>query len=200
MMDSNGDVFINCPFDHAYNPLFDSILFTVYCCSFRPRCAYEAGDEDRLQRICKIIEECDYGIHDLSRTELNPEGLPRFNMPLELGIFIGAKQYGGSHQKKKHYLILDTEKYRFHSFISDLGGLDPKEHGNDPQKIIKRVRNWLNTHTAEKLLSAIAIQRHYLEFLSQRNDLYEDRELTEHDAEYSDITSIMESWIEYTLS
>ena len=199
-MDSNGDVFINCPFDQDYNPLFDAILFTVYCCSYRPRCAYEAGSEDRLQRICEIIEDCEYGIHDLSRTQLNEQGLPRFNMPLELGIFIGAKQYGGHHQKQKHFLILDTEKYRFHEFISDLGGLDPKEHANSPDQVILKVRSWLKQHTTEKLLGPTTIQSHYKEYLSDRDDLLSDRGLTSKDAVYSDITSIMEGWIEFFLS
>ncbi len=199
-MESNRNVFINCPFDSEYSPLFDAILFTVFCCSFRPRCAYEAGDEDRLNRICTIIEECNYGIHDLSRTELNAENLPRFNMPLELGIFIGAKRFGGPHQKKKHYLILDTERYRFLQFISDLGGQDPGEHNNDPTEAIKKVRNWLKAHSKNSMLGATAIQNHYQDYLTQRLNLLRESKLTEEDAEYSDITSIMEGWIDYHLS
>ncbi len=199
-MDNNGNVFINCPFDSEYSPLFDAILFTVFCCSFRPRCAYEAGDEDRLNRICAIIKECDYGIHDLSRTELNAENLPRFNMPLELGIFIGAKRFGGSHQKKKHYLTLDTEKYRYLKFISDLGGQDPKEHNNDPAEAIKRVRNWLKSHSDGSMPGATAIQNHYRNYLVQRLNLLIENNLTEEDAEYSDTTSIMEAWVDFHLS
>ena len=42
------------------------------------------------------------GIHDISRTESSGKPrLPRFNMPLELGMFLGAKQYGDGQQKDK---------------------------------------------------------------------------------------------------
>lgn len=199
-MDSN-DVFINCPFDPEFSPLFEAILFTVYYCGFRPRCAYEAGSEDRLEKICLIIEECDYGIHDLSRTELNAEGLPRFNMPLELGIFMGAKQFGGSRQKEKHYLILDTERYRYQKFISDLKGQDTKAHNNDPNLAIKGVRGWLNSHSSQTIQGATAIQNHYNEYLNQRPELLKKNNLTEEDAEYIDITkTLMEPWLRYNVT
>jgi len=32
-----------------------------------------------------MIGECDWGVHDLSREEVDPGGAPRFNMPMELG-------------------------------------------------------------------------------------------------------------------
>ena len=49
-----------------------------------------------------MIADCRYGIHDISRTELDRDsGLPRFNMPLELGIFLGAKRFGAEEQKRK---------------------------------------------------------------------------------------------------
>lgn len=92
----NNNVFINCPFDSAYKPLFDAIVFAVYDCGFITRCALEEDDasEVRIDQIYNIIADCRYGIHDISRTELDEDsGLPRFNMPLELGIFLGAKKF-----------------------------------------------------------------------------------------------------------
>ena len=54
------------------------------------------GGQTRIDKLYGLIEACRYGIHDLSRTELDATPrLPRFNMPLELGIFLGAKRYGG---------------------------------------------------------------------------------------------------------
>jgi hypothetical protein len=72
------------------------------------------GAENRFAKIQAIVEQCRYGIHDLSRTESdgNPP-LPRFNMPLELGLFIGARRYGNEEQKRKSVLILDVEQYRY---------------------------------------------------------------------------------------
>jgi hypothetical protein len=49
-----------------------------------------------------MIRECRYGIHDLSRIELNEAQYPRFNMPFELGIFFGARYIGTGEQKKKN--------------------------------------------------------------------------------------------------
>ena len=41
--DYEKNVFINCPFDDSYNPLFEAIVFAVHDIGFRPRCAREAS-------------------------------------------------------------------------------------------------------------------------------------------------------------
>lgn len=98
------DVFVNCPSDDAYKPIFNSIVYTVTRFGYWVRCALEADDasDNRFSKICGIIAECRFGIHDISRTEAdgNPP-LPRFNMPLELGLFLGAKRYGAASKKTK---------------------------------------------------------------------------------------------------
>lgn len=94
---SADDVFINCPFDDTYAPTFHALVFAIYACGFRARSARELDDcgQTRIDKIEAIIEESQYGIHDLSRTEPDPENhLPRFNVPLELGLFLGARRYG----------------------------------------------------------------------------------------------------------
>lgn len=101
----NDNVFINCPFDAKYKSLFDAMVFAVHDCGFIPRCAREEDDasEVRIDKIYNIIADCRYGIHDISRTELDEDSnLPRFNMPLELGIFLGAKKFGTEEQKRKN--------------------------------------------------------------------------------------------------
>ena len=107
------NVFINVPFDRDYQPLFDAIIFTVIICGYRPRCANEISDtvQIRLEKIYKMIKESKFSIHDLSRTELS-NGNPRFNMPLELGIFLGASKFGNKKQKRKVAIVLDKEKNR----------------------------------------------------------------------------------------
>src|SRR4051812_5493015 len=91
-------VFINCPFDPKYQPLLEAIVFCVSACGFLPRCTLDEtdGSEVRIDTIYKLIQGCNHGIHDISRTEVKGEGyeLPRFNMPFELGIFLGAKKFG----------------------------------------------------------------------------------------------------------
>lgn len=141
------NVFINCPFDDHFGPLFDAITFAVVSCGFVARCALEIddGSQVRIEKIYKIIGDCRYGIHDLSRTELDAEHLlPRFNMPLELGIFLGAKRYGSERQRTKSALILDTDRFRFQKFISDIAGQDIKGHSGQIEHAVKHVRDWLS--------------------------------------------------------
>lgn len=86
------DVFINCPFDPSYKPIFDAIIFAIFDLGFAPRCALEIDDasEYRLEKIFDPIECSRYGIHDISSVAIDENtGLPRFNMPLELGLFLG---------------------------------------------------------------------------------------------------------------
>lgn len=103
-------VFINIPFSDDYKDLLYAAVFVVLDCGFIPRCALEDFDSGqvRIDKIFKLIKSSRYGIHDLSYVGLDPESnLPRFNMPLELGIFIGAQKYGYGKQKDKEYLVLD---------------------------------------------------------------------------------------------
>jgi hypothetical protein len=125
----NESVFINCPFDERYRPIFFALVFSVHDAGFFARSALEADNagEVRIHKIARIIRDCRHGIHDLSRTELEPEiSLPRFNMPLELGMFLGAQMIGSGEQQLKNALILDTEKYRYREFCSDISGQDVK--------------------------------------------------------------------------
>jgi hypothetical protein len=144
------DVFINCPFDDGYQPVFRALTFAIIRSGFRPRCALEVDDatRNRLSVIMDIIEECRYGIHDISRTD--PDGdppLPRFNMPLELGLFLGAKRYGADAQRIKRCLVLDTDRYRFQRFLSDIAGQDIHAHNGEPGRCIEEVVTWLRTQS-----------------------------------------------------
>jgi hypothetical protein len=144
------NVFINCPFDAEYAPIFEAIVFAVNAAGFRPKCARERLDssEIRLHKILELISSSRYSIHDLSRTTLDvSSGLPRFNMPLELGIDLGCKAYNPDCGDKS-LLIFDTEPYRFQTFVSDLGGQDIHQHANNARTAVTRVRNWLRTESA----------------------------------------------------
>jgi len=139
-------IFVNCPFDAGYRPIFNAIVFSVYDLGFVARCALEEDDaaEFRLLKIERLIEECRFGINDLSAVTLDPAtGLPRFNMPLELGLFLGCKRFGPANQAKKRCLILDGDPYRYRAFLSDVAGQDIRSHGADPERAIREVRDWL---------------------------------------------------------
>jgi hypothetical protein len=55
-------------------------------------------------------------------------------MPLELGLFIGAQEYGDAAQQDKRSLVLDAEPYRYQAFCSDIAGQDIRAHGNEHRK------------------------------------------------------------------
>lgn len=66
------NVFVNCPFDTDYKPIFDAIVFAVFDCGYVARCALEIDDASqvRIDKIARIIAESKFSIHDISRTEL----------------------------------------------------------------------------------------------------------------------------------
>jgi hypothetical protein len=150
----NDSVFINCPFDDDYKPILRAIVYAIYRCGFYPQTALDEDDgtELRLLKIIRKMKNCRYGIHDLSRIELNLADFPRFNMPFELGIFFGAKFFGDKTQTRKNALILERQKYTYQQYISDLSGVDTKAHSNDPVTALKRVHSWLNTVSRRKII------------------------------------------------
>lgn len=192
------NVFINCPFDEEYTSLFEAIIFTIYILEFILRSSFEIDDGGvRVEKIIKLISECKYGIHDISRTELNPENhLPRFNMPFELGIDIGCKYLSENHHCEKVHLIIDTENHRFRIYLSDISGQDVKAHKNDPNEIIKVVRNWLSTSLKKKVIpSASFIQKQYELFRSQMKRICDSSNLDAEDLQYTDFCHIIEIWL-----
>jgi hypothetical protein len=149
------NVFINCPFDDEYQPLFNAIVFAVNDMGFRPKSAKDESNaaETRFNKIQDLIEECKYSIHDISRTDIDvATRLPRFNMPLELGLDLGCKRYGKTHHQEKVLLVLDIEQFRYRDFISDIAGQDIKAHQGEQPAVINVVRNWLRLELDPKLV------------------------------------------------
>ena len=191
------NVFINCPFDASYQPLFHALHFTVVACGFRVRCALEVDDgaQVRIDKIVKIIAESPFGIHDISRTELSPNGLPRFNMPLELGLFLGARQFGIGRQRSKVCLILDREKHRYQQFISDIAGQDIHAHGDDPRTLVSAVRDWLRGLVPDRPLSGgAAIYQYYLSFRQELPGLCDELSIQPTEMTYIDYENIVSVW------
>ena len=193
------NVFINCPFDSDYNLLFEAIVFAVHDCGFIARCALEEGDvsQVRIDKIYNIIAECRYGIHDISRTELDEKTcLPRFNMPLELGIFLGAKRFGVEEQQRKKCLVMDRELYRYQKFISDIAGQDVLSHDNSPKNVVKVVRDWiLNASDRRTIPSGSTIWNHYQDFLKDMPYIAQRFQLEVKDLIFNDYTFIVAEWL-----
>jgi hypothetical protein len=145
-------------------------VFTVIQCGYTVRCALEADDTGatRIDRIYRLIEECRFGVHDISRIENDTvNNLPRFNMPFELGLFLGARRFGVRPERAKHCLVLEAERYRYQKYLFDIAGQDIRQHANEPAKAVGAVRDWLaasRPRSAKTLAGATAIMRHYSEF------------------------------------
>lgn len=194
------NVFINCPFDRDYRPLFEAIVFTVFDCGFRPRCALETedGGQVRMEKIFSLIGDSKLAINDLSRVDLDSgTKLPRFNMPLELGVFLGARRYGPGRQKEKCCLILDRERYRYRAFISDIAGQDIREHKDDPIRIIQIVRDWLRSQSAHDsgIPGGRAIAERYKAFRARLPELCQEARLEEDDLIWVEYTDLVWSWL-----
>ena len=139
----NSDVFINCPFDDDYLPCFEALLFVITISDYRVRCALEDDDSGdiRFDKLCRLIADCDHTIHYLSRTQLGDVGLPRFNMPFELGLMMGARCFGSKQQRQKRACVMVAAPFVLPRYLSDIAGNDPIEHSNQPKNIIRIVRD-----------------------------------------------------------
>jgi len=193
------DVFINCPFDPDYRPVLYAIVFAVKDCGFFTRCTLEEQDsgEVRIDRICSLIAQCKFAIHDISRIQLDPKNnLPRFNMPLELGLFLGAKRFGPPTYREKRCIILDAEKYRYQAYCSNISGQDIEAHKDDPHAAIRVIRNWLNPLTPKVLLpSAKRICARFDSFLEYLPLYCASFEFDVESLTYKDYSTILDEWL-----
>ena len=132
--DFDKNVFINCPFDSAYDTLLRPLLFTILYFDFNPKIATERSDsgEQRINKICELIESSKYSIHDLSRIKSSKKNeFSRHNMPFELGIDYGSRKFAGKHFDEKKFLVIAKERFDYMKALSDLSGVDIKTHNED---------------------------------------------------------------------
>ncbi|HEX6087385.1 MAG TPA: hypothetical protein VF266_22830 [Thermoanaerobaculia bacterium] len=194
------DVFINCPIDAAYRPLFEAIVFTIHDCGFAARSALEVTDTSqvRIEKISRIIADCKFGVHDISRTDADPvTRLPRFNMPLELGLFLGAKRFGTGKQKLKNCLVLDVERYRYQRFMSDIAGQDIVAHDGTPEVAVRVVRDWLSDaqSPARRIPGGAAMVRRYETFRAALPAVCEQHGLVEQELTFNEFRLRVEEWL-----
>lgn len=193
------DVFINCPFSPDYQEQFEAIVYAVIRSGFTPRCARENDDggEVRIEKICRIISESQYGVHDISKTEPDPgSGLPRFNMPLELGLFLGARKFGGRQHARKKTLILDVERHRYQKFISDIAGQDIHAHGGEVTRLIEEIANWLRDEAQDPgVPGGRAIAAEFQNFRADLPTISASKHLEPDELTFKDITAITAAWI-----
>ena len=165
--DFGKSVFINCPLDDEYKPLLQAILFCLIRFGFKPRIATERTDsaESRLEKIKELIRSSKYSIHDLSRCQSSGSGEHyRMNMPFELGLDFGCKEFGGSPFDQKKILVLEEQKYRYQIALSDLAGRDIEMHDGKYVTAIRKVRNWITTLGVPEQIGASKVLGEFEDF------------------------------------
>jgi hypothetical protein len=184
-----------------YRVFFEAIVFTITRSGFRPRCALETDDASqiRFEKIAQIIAECRYGIHDISRTELDPHNLPRFNMPLELGLFLGAKRFGVGVQKRKRCIVFDKEPYRYQKLISDISGQDVHSHDARSDDLIEKAAAWLRTQSGDtKVPGGRKIAEEFNIFQSHLAKICAGRSLHPDELTFGDYARMVEEYLALT--
>lgn len=179
--------------------MFRAGVFAVQACGYRPRCALEIYDSGqvRIEKIFTMIGQCRFGIHDISRTELDPGNhLPRFNMPLELGIFLGAKRFGDSGQRRKDCLIFDRDAYRYQMFGSDIAGHDIAAHANEEARLVTAVRDWLASKSKQEITpGGQEIHRRLMLFRTDLPVICDHVKLNPETLTYGDYVNVVAAWL-----
>ncbi len=91
---------------------------------------------------------------------------------------------------------MDTEKYRFQAFLSDISGLDIEAHQNDPNEAIKIARDWLRTSSKrEDLPGGSAIRHEYSQFNSEMPEICKIKKLEPKELTFVDYNYIIHYWL-----
>ncbi len=153
-------VFLNIPYDAAFEDLYLAYIVGLSQLGLRINVTLAIPNQGRLDTIMNLIESSDFSIHDLSRVELS-HGIPRFNMPLELGLAL----YHSKRGKRQHRVhIFDAKPYQAQRSTSDVNGIDPQIHNGRPKDLMIGLRNIFRqpgdvTTVPEMLASYRALKR-----------------------------------------
>ena len=194
-------VFINCPFDDDYGDMLRAIAFAIASCGFEPACALDDDDSGKIRfdKLKALIEVSDLSVHDLSRIELDHDTqTPRFNMPFELGLYLGAKHFGGRRQRRKRSLVMAKSRREWAPTMSDLAGVDPSFHGGKPDAAIRAVRDFLHASPQGRMLPGeTALVADHRRFLRDLPGMAEAARLTEKEAlRYRNYITLLQAFLE----
>ena len=170
------NVFINCPFDTTFIPLLRPLIFTVLYLGYTPKVTTEKSDsgEVRINKIRDLIEQSKLSIHDLSRMRsAKKDEFYRMNMPFELGVVIGCRFFKEGRARNKKCLILEKEKYGYQKALSDMSGSDIRNHNDEPEELVRQVRNWFVENEIQHAKSGTRIWQTFNEFMA---DFYQKRQ------------------------
>lgn len=194
------NIFINCPFNKEYRALLHPMLFTALYFDLEPKISQTRSSANiRIDQIKQYIRESKFAIHDLSCGSLDSAQLPKLNMAYELGLDMGCLEYGGKKLKEKKILILEAGEYRYQKTLSDIAGQDISSHNDDPQTLVKKIRDWFSTMDDKHIYpSANEIWRDFIQFYdASKKHLYIHKFLLNEFEELAinDFIKIAKHWI-----
>jgi hypothetical protein len=134
-------VFLNIPYDAAFERLFLAYIAAISAFGFTPRATLEIPfGERRLERILALIFESRYSIHDLSRVQVDRRApcTPRFNMPFELGLTVALSRSG---HPDHSWVVCESMAHRIKKSLSDLDGTDAYVHGGTIAGVFRELGN-----------------------------------------------------------
>ena len=193
--DYSRNVFINCPFDEGFEGLFLAILFTVLSLELNPKSArIRTGSEIRVSKIFELIRASKYGIHDLSRVGIDEKsGLPRFNMPFELGLDLGCQTFSESHRDKA-ILVMESSAFEYQKYLSDILGYDPRAHDNNEENVIQIVSDWIRSELHDASLpNGKQISRDFIQYKPTYQSACEN--LLPKNPAFIDVVQLTAKWI-----
>ncbi len=134
-------VFLNVPYDAAFENLLLAYIAAVSAYGFAPRATLEIPfGQRRLDRILRLIHESRYSIHDLSRVQLDRKSprTPRFNMPFELGLTVALER---TEHPDHSWIVCESVLRRINKSLSDLDGTDAYIHDGTVSGVFREMGN-----------------------------------------------------------
>lgn len=87
-------------------------------------------------------------------------------MPFELGLDYGSRHFN-KNLSNKEFLILETKPYDYMKAISDINGLDIKNHNDEPEEVVECLWAWfIETVGLRKTGSPLKIWYEFTDFNS----------------------------------
>ncbi len=138
---STESVFLNIPYDSAFENLYLAYIAGVTAFGLKPKPALEIPTSNRrLDRILELIQECSHSVHDLSRVQLDRTHptTPRFNMPFELGLTVALEKIA---IPKHEWIVCEAKPFRLKKSLTDLDGTDPYIHDGTIRGLFRELGN-----------------------------------------------------------
>ena len=92
---------------------------------------------------------------------------------------------------------MDTYKYRYRKFISDISGQDIFAHGNSPKKAIRGIREWLKIESKRTTIpGGDKIYKRYLVFQKDLPLFCKKRHLRVKELTFVDYSEAVSIWLQ----